>query len=469
MPSATFGSLPLRLRQAGRAGKVCVLQVRLCPTTALEGCIQVAKNPKTPAEDPKNTAAEPAQDRPKDTTDLVAEDSAETAENAKESKALGTDEATVDASDQAADATPVPAADMAENPASGALASDDVEPAAPLHPQDTGDSPDQAGPAPTAMPPAPADTTRKGGFVPMVLGGFIAAALGFGAAQTDFLAQQTGQPTRAEMQARLEQLQAAVSSTQSRTETVEQQLADLSRAPDPQADIAARIDALEAAFDGQVQALQAQLDQLAQRPAGAATPTDTSALEAQLDQLRSSVAALTSAADTQRQAAELSARQSLIRASMNNLRAALETGASLQPALNDLAAAGVELPSALADMAEGVPTLASLQARFVPAARAALAQARTSGAEGTALGIFGFLQAQLGVRSLQPKEGDGPDAVLSRIEAALAAGDLAQVSSLAQALPNVAQAALADWLALAEQRRAAMAALADLAQTETGN
>jgi hypothetical protein len=33
----------------------------------------------------------------------------------------------------------------------------------------------------------------------------------------------------------------------------------------------------------------------------------------------------------------------------------------------------------------------------------------------------------------------------------------------------VAQAALADWLALAEQRRAALAAVAELAQTETGN
>jgi hypothetical protein len=185
--------------------------------------------------------------------------------------------------------------------------------------------------------------------------------------------------------------------------------------------------------------------------------------------LRASVAALTSAADTQRQAAELSARQSLIRASVNNLRAALETGASLRPALDDLAAAGVDLPSALADMAEGVPTLASLQTRFVPAARAALAQARASGAEGTAQGVLGFLQAQLGVRSLQPQQGDGPDAVLSRAEAALAMGDLAQVSSLLQALPSAAQAPLADWLALAEQRRAAVAAVADLAQTETGN
>jgi len=305
--------------------------------------------------------------------------------------------------------------------------------------------------------------------VPMALGGVIAAALGFGAAQTDFLAQQMGQPSRADMQARLDQLQSAMTRTQSRADALEQQLASLTNAPDPQADMAARVDALETALGGQIQALQTQLDQLAQRPAGAAAPTDTSALEAQLDQLRASVAALTSAADTQRQAAELSARQSLIRASVNNLRAALETGASLRPALDDLAAAGVDLPSALADMAEGVPTLASLQTRFVPAARAALAQARASGAEGTAQGVLGFLQAQLGVRSLQPQQGDGPDAVLSRAEAALAMGDLAQVASLLQALPSAAQAPLADWLALAEQRRAAVAAVADLAQTETGN
>lgn len=437
--------------------------------SALEGCIQVAKNPKTPAEDPKNTAADPAQDRPENDADLTAEDTPVAPENTNETKVLGEDDATAIASDQAPDATPEAAAETPDETAPATLASADTAATTSQQPQATGDSPDLAGLAATAPAPTSAETTRKGGFVPMVLGGVIAAALGFGAAQTDFLAQQMGQPSRADMQARLDQLQSAMTRTQSRADALEQQLASLTNAPDPQADMAARVDALETALGGQIQALQTQLDQLAQRPAGAATPTDTSALEAQLDQLRASVAALTSAADTQRQAAELSARQSLIRASVNNLRAALETGASLRPALDDLAAAGVDLPSALTDMAEGVPTLASLQTRFVPAARAALALARASGAEGTAQGVLGFLQAQLGVRSLQPQQGDGPDAVLSRAEAALAMGDLAQVASLLQALPSAAQAPLADWLALAEQRRAAVAAVADLAQTETGN
>jgi hypothetical protein len=66
------------------------------------------------------------------------------------------------------------------------------------------------------------------------------------------------------------------------------------------------------------------------------------------------------------------------------------------------------------------------------------------------------------VRSLAPREGNDPDAVLSRAEAALAAGDLGTALAEAAALPEAGQAAMAGWVGLAAVRQAATAALAEL-------
>ena len=54
-----------------------------------------------------------------------------------------------------------------------------------------------------------------------------------------------------------------------------------------------------------------------------------------------------------------------------------------------------------------------------------------------------FLRAQTGARSLDPREGDDPDAILSRAEAAVSAGDLATALTEIAALPEPAQTAMA--------------------------
>lgn len=56
-----------------------------------------------------------------------------------------------------------------------------------------------------------------------------------------------------------------------------------------------------------------------------------------------------------------------------------------------------------------------------------------------------------------------PDAILSRMEAALKADDLTTVMSEADSLPSEAKAAMSDWLALAKRRFAATDAFARLA------
>ena len=96
--------------------------------------------------------------------------------------------------------------------------------------------------------------------------------------------------------------------------------------------------------------------------------------------------------------------------------------------MDELAAGGVTVPDALSAPAkEGVadPGVA-LRSSFAPAARTALADARDAD---KTTGLVAFLQRQTGARSVTPQEGDSPDAVLSRAEAALAGGDVAAALS----------------------------------------
>ncbi|MGL4320847.1 MAG: COG4223 family protein, partial [Paracoccaceae bacterium] len=76
--------------------------------------------------------------------------------------------------------------------------------------------------------------------------------------------------------------------------------------------------------------------------------------------------------------------------------------------------------------------------------------------------VSSFLRSQTGARSLSPREGDDPDAVLSRIEAALAAGSVADAFALMPALPEVSQAAMAEWVASAQLHLDGQQALATL-------
>ena len=86
---------------------------------------------------------------------------------------------------------------------------------------------------------------------------------------------------------------------------------------------------------------------------------------------------------------------------------------------------GAEIPAALANAGDGIPTLLTLQEGFAEPARAALdASIRADMGDGWANRLTSFLRSQSGARSLTPHEGADPDAVLSRAEAALCGGTL---------------------------------------------
>jgi hypothetical protein len=147
------------------------------------------------------------------------------------------------------------------------------------------------------------------------------------------------------------------------------------------------------------------------------------------------------------------------------IQGAIDGGGEYSAALTELQnLTQADVPMAVADnAADGVPTLAELQRSFAPAAREAVKASIRSDIEGSTMDrLTAFLRVQTGARSLEPREGDDPDAILSRAEAALQDGDLETVLTLVGELPEPGQAAMADWVARAESRLATLSGAAEL-------
>ncbi len=357
-----------------------------------------------------------------------------------------------------------------------------------------------AGSAATDLPPVPPATVppRRGGFWGPALGGAVAAALGAGAAL--YLLPQGWRPPQADpalpaLSAALDTQKAAIAALDSRV-----QAAETSGKPDlaalreellaaiPAAQDSGGIDAGLKDLATRVSDIDARLQALESRTSteagGAAVPAEVqSEIAALRDELAAQAAAIAEAraaaeaasqtvvaakaaqdeAASQLAAADAATRQARAEAAIAQLRAAIDSGTPLAPALDALAAAGLNPPDSLRGDAAGVPTLVALQQAFPEAARAALAASAEVPADaGWAGKAAAFLRSQTHARSLAPREGSDPDAVLSRIEAAVREGDLSMAVAKVKALPEPAQASLAQWLDGARRREAAEQALRSL-------
>ena len=320
-------------------------------------------------------------------------------------------------------------------------------------PQAVSDKPE---PKPTPVPPKPAPA-QQGSFLPLALGGLVAGVIGFAVAT--FTAPQADNGLASELAAQSNMI-----------DGLEQRVANLP-APD--------LSGIETAFAD----LTARVEALEARPATVAAPTgDMSAVNADMDALRAQIAEMTNAAQTElsdarataesiEENAAAAARKAAGRAALSRIQTALESGAPIGAALGDLEnATGSAAPVELADVQDGVPTLASLQEKFPEAARVALAAARSEGVAGEeSTGLGAFLRTQFDVRSTSPREGTDADAVLSRAEAAVRTGRLSDALAEISALPEVSRAAMSDWLAQAEARASAVAAADILSSTLTDN
>ena len=196
------------------------------------------------------------------------------------------------------------------------------------------------------------------------------------------------------------------------------------------------------------------------------------AYEREVKDLKDLVAAQKAEAAELKDRADLSAKTALARSSVTRIVAAIESGASYRAAVVDLrSATGEAVAPALEDFADsGVITLAELIESYPDAARAALAKARADkvdDAQGSTLG--NFFKTQFGARSVEAREGSDTDAVLSRAEAALKAGDLTSALGEIDTLAEGPKAVMADWVAQAQTRAQATQAAEDLAQSLNSN
>jgi hypothetical protein len=331
--------------------------------------------------------------------------------------------------------------------------------------------------APASPPSLPRRGGGTGAFFGMMLGGVVAVAAGFGLARAvpDLLPMGGQTDLAATVAAQAEEIAAL--------------RAELAALPAPDPRMEERLAALEAApaptgMDDRLTALEASLADLQSRPAAGGAPAPE--LMAELDALKAQVAALSAggsvpadviaaaeaaearlreaqasatALAAEAEAAAVAARRN---AAIGRIAAALDSGAPYASALAEL---GGEVPPVLADNAAvGLPTVAELADSFPDAARAALEDAlRANMGESWTDRVANFLRSQTGLRSLTPREGNDPDAVLSRAEAALAQGRVADAITELDAMPEAGKPALSDWLAQARLRAEAEAAVATLA------
>ncbi len=212
----------------------------------------------------------------------------------------------------------------------------------------------------------------------------------------------------------------------------------------PSAEVLARV----AAFGASVEGLRAEIADLKERTSQIETlaaSEDLAALTARVTALEEGEAATSGARDE----ATNIRRDANIKVAVARIEQALLSGAPFaQPLADATSLSGQSAPSALADNAvEGLPTQEELLAGFPAAAQAAYAEALEENAgDNFASGVFAKLQGRLGGRPSVETEGDDAGAVLSRIEARLKAGRLADALAEASGLSSTARTAMSDWL-----------------------
>lgn len=360
-----------------------------------------------------------------------------------------------------------------------------VEVTEPLILQEPDPLPETRGtPEAPAHPPQPAAKPRSG-LLAFMVGGAVLAAVGFVAARYAFPENSAAAETA------IAALQNDLDATKASEASIRTELAALADRPVPDATLADRIAAMEgsqsdtSAFAERLSALEDRLSAIESASAGgegapaaalAAMNREIAGLKAALEAQKGADAALTAdveaasaAAQERFDAAEAAAQAAARQAALSHVRAAFESGAPIGPALEGLTALGVDIPQGLADGGDSLPTLLSLQTSFSDPARAALdAAIQADMGEGWSDRLTAFLRTQSGARSLTPREGNDPDAVLSRAEAALREGQVQSALTELAALPAPATEAMAGWMAEASRRVNADQAITDLSATLNG-
>ncbi len=213
-------------------------------------------------------------------------------------------------------------------------------------------------------------------------------------------------------------------------------------------------------YAGQVQALRDEMGAVRDSITGFGSRIDFIEARAtrEVDAAQAKVAEI-------QQKAETDVNVAGIAADLARIHSAIEGGQPFAEPLAGLPSNGAP-PEGLASAADtGVATLTSLRETYPDAAHAALRASimATAGEEsGVVARAKAFMEAQVSSRSLTPEDGQGTDAVLSRMEDKLRQDDLDGVLAESQQLPTEAAAAMSDWLAAVKKRAAAIDGLGTL-------
>jgi len=348
-------------------------------------------------------------------------------------------------------------------------------------------------PAKAAKPAATAATTKaaepepsKGSpWLAGLLGGAIGLGAAYGLAWFGFWPSPPSAPPQADP--RLAQFGTAIPQLQDSAEALQGEIATLTgRISGLETDIAALPAAASATDEGlaeQVATLAAQVEGLAAAPGAppASTPDPgnaeaIAALEAQLAELRqtaednatrileteSRVTALAETANANRETGGQAARLPLI---LSGLEAAFASGRAYEPELSALRQTlpDLSIPEVLsASAASGLPRPDEI-ARRLDAAIPDMLAGRPANADGNWQdNAMDWARNIVAMRPAGEIEGDGPDAQIARLEAALARRDFTAARTAFDALPPAMQAAAGNVASDIAALAAAEAFLAEL-------
>ncbi len=329
--------------------------------------------------------------------------------------------------------------------------------------------------APAPLQPPPPAPKQGGVFAPM-LGGALAAIGGFAISHFNVLglAAPVAAVDIAPLTAKIDDLAARqaqsldkisgdLTSATARIDAIEARpvpdAPDLSRLDGLDQRLAA-IEAMPSDGTANTAALAAKLADLDRRLTALPTTAPWADLQKQLDDALARLDAAEAAATTRAAEAETAAAAASRTRALDSLANAVAEGRPFSAELQALA--DPSLSATLDPLAvDGVPTLASLQSSFPDAAREALRIARDiSGDDSWTDRLGDFFASQTGARSLVPREGTTPDAILSRAEFALSEGRVADALAELDPLDPAVKAPLDAWTAQANSHLAAAAALA---------
>lgn len=340
------------------------------------------------------------------------------------------------------------------------------EPARPAEPEASADPE-------VAVDTAAIDRRRAGAarYVPVlaaaVLGGVVGGVLVafLNAPQTDTVNIASIDSRFATLAARLDKLETADSNAAApvdpqRLAALEQQVEALRAAP------SAPPVAAEASPPVDLGPLEARIAALESRPAAVAAPTvDLSPVESRVAELAGRLDQLEAhpPVDPKTEAAALTI-------ALTSLRQAATAGGAFSGELSAYAALGGKAEALAPLAAAGAPSLASLEAAFPALADRIRTDAAKADPDAS---VWQRLAASAGslvsVKPAGPIEGSSTIAVVSRMEAAVARGDLAAALRESDGLDQAAKAPLADWAEGARRRVAIDAAIADLPPAGASN